>query len=417
MDQKKLVVIGGGAAGFFCAVNAARLCPNLEVIVLERTGKLLQKVKVSGGGRCNTTHACFEIGEMASRYPRGAKFVRKAFHQFFTTDTIEWFKERGVPLKTEPDGRMFPEANTSQAIIDCLLKEANKHKVQVMMNREVKAILPIDNGFNLQFKNDEILATDFVTLACGGFQRLEQFDWLKNLHLEIVQPVPSLFTFNFPNHPLNKLMGVSVPKVVVKILGTKLSSSGPLLITHWGLSGPAVLRLSAFAARELEAMKYQFKASVNWFPEMTESTCLEYLQMLRNTAATKRVVKENFTEMPARLWEFLLAEAGIADDKRWADITAASQNKLAKLICSYEVAANGKTIFKEEFVTAGGIDLAEIDANTMMVKKHPGLFIGGEIMNVDGITGGYNFQHAWTSGFVAAKAIASLQLAISSLQT
>lgn len=406
MTNKKLVVIGGGAAGFFCAINAARLNPSLEVILLERTGKVLQKVRVSGGGRCNATHACFDIGEMAERYPRGAKFVRKAFHHFFTTDTIEWFKARGVPFKTEPDGRMFPEANTSQAIMDCLLKDANQHKVQLMMNREVRVVLPVTNGFEVHLKDEGILPANFVMLACGGFQRIEQFDWLQNLALKIVPPVPSLFTFNFPNHPLNKLMGVSVPMASVKIIGTKLTASGPMLVTHWGLSGPAVLRLSAFAARALEVVRYQFKISINWHPQMNENTCLQQLQVMRSTNASQRVVKSNFTQVPARLWEFLLTEAGIGDDKRWADISAASQNKLAKLICNYEVQANGKTIFKEEFVTAGGIDLSEIDANTMMVKKYPNLFVGGEIMDVDGITGGYNFQHAWTSGFIAAKAIA-----------
>ena len=407
MKQQRLIVIGGGAAGFFCAVNAARLNPALDVIIVERTGKVLQKVKVSGGGRCNVTHACFDITEMASRYPRGEKFVKKAFYQFFTTDTMEWFQSRGVELKTEPDGRMFPMANTSQAIIDCLMNDLNKYRVNLQLNKPVEKIEPSANGFKIQFTNNEIMQADFVMLACGGFQKLIQFNWMNNLNLKIAEPVPSLFTFNFPKHPLNNLMGVVGANAQVKIAGTKLVNQGPVMITHWGLSGPGILRLSAFAARDLAAVNYQFTIIVNWCTDYNEQSFVQKIQILRNQSASQKPINGNFTGLPSRLWEFMLQQSGIDDTKRWADLQSAMINKLAKCICAYEMKAEGKTTFKEEFVTAGGITLSEIDANSMMSKQYRGLYFGGEIMDVDGITGGYNFQHAWTSGFVAAKHIAA----------
>ena len=250
MNKKRLIIIGGGAAGFFCAANAARLNPSLEISIVEKSSKVLQKVKLSGGGRCNVTHACFDIDEMASCYPRGARVMKKAFYQFFTTDTIEWFQSRGVALKTEPDGRMFPVSNSSQSIIDCLMQEIEKQKVKIRLNSAIEKIEPTENKFRLHYSSGVTEDAGFVMLACGGFAKLTQFDWLKNLELKIDAPVPSLFTFNFPNHPLNELRGVTVANAQVKIAGTKLSSQGAVLVTHWGLSGPAVLRLSAFAALE-----------------------------------------------------------------------------------------------------------------------------------------------------------------------
>ncbi len=407
MAKKRLVVIGGGAAGFFCAINAARLNPALEVIIVERTGKVLQKVKVSGGGRCNVTHACFDIAEMASRYPRGERFVKKAFYHFFTTDTIEWFLSRGVELKTEADGRMFPKANTSQAIIDCMMNEVNKHRVHLQLNKPVEKIEPSVNGFQIFFTNNEIMQANYVMLACGGFQKISQFAWMSNLNLKIAEPVPSLFTFNFPNHPLNQLMGVVGANALVKISGTKLSNQGPVLITHWGLSGPGILRLSAFAARDLASVNYHFTITINWCTDFNEQTFVQKIQLLRNQSANQKPINGNFTSLSLRLWAFMLQQAGIDDTKRWADLQSVMINKLAKCICAYEMKAEGKTTFKEEFVTAGGIALSEIDANSMMSKQHQGLYFSGEIMDVDGITGGYNFQHAWTSGFVAAKHIAA----------
>ncbi|MBK9732598.1 MAG: NAD(P)/FAD-dependent oxidoreductase [Chitinophagaceae bacterium] len=406
MNQKKLLVIGGGAAGFFCAVNAARLNPALQVTIAEKSGQVLQKVKVSGGGRCNVTHACFDIQEMAGCYPRGERFMRSAFHHFFSTDTIEWFQSRSVPLKTEDDGRMFPEANTSQAIIDCLFGEMQRYNVTLQLHFPVEKIEPLDEGFHIYYRKGEKLYTDFVMIACGGFSKATQFDWLKNLKLQIEEPVPSLFTFNFPGHPLNKLMGIAASDAIIKIAGSKRSSNGPVLITHWGLSGPAVLKLSAFAARELSNVNYQFKVVVNWCSTYQEQSFVEKIKEQRALSPARKLINGNFTGLASRLWEFLLIESGIDETKRWADLTVTMINKLAKNCCAYEMNANGKTTFKEEFVSAGGISLKEMDVNSMMSKRYNGLYFAGEILDVDGITGGYNFQHAWTSAFIAATHIA-----------
>jgi predicted Rossmann fold flavoprotein len=405
--HKTLIVIGGGAAGVFCAVTAARLNPKLQVIIVEKTSKLLQKVKHSGGGRCNVTHACFEIEEMSNRYPRGKHFVKKTFHQFFTTDTVQWFEQRGIALKTEQDGRMFPKANTSQAIIDCLENEISKYKVEVQFHKQVTLIEPIDTGFEIHFNEGQIKSCNYVVLACGGQNKIEQFNWLQNLSFKVAAPVPSLFTFNFPNHPLNALTGVSVPNVTIKIAGFKMHVNGPVLITHWGISGPAVLKLSAFAAIHLAELNYRYQVIVNWCSSHTEISVLEQIQRIRNNHSAQKVVNGNFTDIPARLWQFLLQVATVDDLKRWADLTNNQMNKLAVALCNYKIEANGKTTYKDEFVTAGGIELSEVDANTMMSRRYPGLYFGGEILNVDGITGGYNFQHAWTSGFIAGKHIAA----------
>jgi predicted Rossmann fold flavoprotein len=427
VSPKSLVVIGGGAAGFFCAINAARLNPRLEVIILEKTSKVLAKVRISGGGRCNVTHACFEIPEMIKKYPRGAHFVKKAFHLFFTNDTIHWFAERGVKLKTEPDGRMFPVSNSSQSIIDCLLKEAEKYHVTVKMNTEVKSVKPETPGVSQSVIKDEITAhnekfvlkigipgtedyrlmtADFVCVSCGGYPKAAMFDWLKNTGHTIETPVPSLFTFNMPGNDITKLMGISVENAKVRIAGTKLETQGPLLITHWGLSGPAILKLSAWGARELALRQYEFSAIINWLPIYNEQTLKEKFDLLRFDMAAQKMINKNPFGLPARLWEYFLLQHGIKEETRWADLPAALQHKLIKTICAYECIVKGKTTFKEEFVTAGGVKLKEVDPNTMMSKHMPGLFFAGEILDVDGVTGGFNFQHAWTSGWIAAKSIA-----------
>ena len=403
--SKQLTVIGGGAAGFFCAVNAARLNSSLKVTIIEKNNKLLSKVKVSGGGRCNVTHASFDRAEMSKRYPRGQHFVKKAFHQFFTTDTINWFEERGVKLKVEEDGRMFPMTDSSQTIIECLLKEANRFGVVILMNKEVKRINAQHSIFNVQCSSGEALQTDYLCIASGGYPKSSMFDWLKELGHTIEEPVPSLFTFNLPNHPITKLMGVSVEKAKVKIVGTKLEEEGPLLITHWGLSGPAVLRLSAWGARELKIKNYELIIFINWLPDYNEETLRKKFQELRNTNASQKIINKNSFGLPSRLWEFFAEQSGIKNEWRWADLPSFEQNKFIKSLCNYECEVKGKTTFKEEFVTAGGIKLNEVDVNTMMSKKIPNLFFAGEVLNVDGITGGFNFQHAWTSGWVAAKSI------------
>ena len=404
LNKKKLVVIGGGAAGFFCAINAAAFNSDLEISIIEKTTKLLSKVKVSGGGRCNVTNSCFSISQMIKNYPRGENFLKKAFHQFFTTDTIEWFKERGVELKTEADGRMFPVSNSSQTIIDCLMKEVNKCGIKILMNREVKKLSMVNGEWSIIFANDENIKADFVCVASGGFSKSIQFNWLKDLGHSIEEPVPSLFTFNIPNNPIKDLMGIAV-ETIVKIVGTKFSQQGPLLITHWGFSGPAVLKLSAFAARELQKANYDFKIAVNWLPAYNEQTLREKFSQARHDLAAQKIVNRNPFFLPQRLWEYFLQQSAINENIRWADLPAKQQNILIKILCMEEFSVKGKTTFKEEFVTSGGIKLNEIDANTMQSKIVPNLFFAGEVMDVDGITGGFNFQHAWTSGWIAGKAI------------
>lgn len=405
---KQLVVIGGGAAGFFCAVNAARLNPGLKVTVVEKSNKLLAKVKVSGGGRCNTTHACFDIPELSRRYPRGQHFVKKAFHWFHPAHTIEWFAERGVTLKTEADGRMFPVTDHSQTIIDCLLKEATRYGVEILMQSEVKHIAHTDNAFLITLSDSSILTPDYLCIATGGYPKASMFHWLKATGHTIEEPVPSLFTFNMPGNPVTALMGISVEQAMIKVNGTKLAEKGPLLITHWGMSGPAILRLSAWGARILADKAYLFTITVNWLPEHNEQSLQDTWPELREQFASQKLGARNPFELPARLWLYLLNQCGIQENTRWADLPAKDRNRLIKQLAGQEFAVSGKTTFKEEFVTCGGIRLSEIDPNTMQSRQVPGLFFAGEVMDVDGITGGFNFQHAWTSGWLAARAIASL---------
>ena len=404
--NKTLVVIGGGAAGFFCAVNAARLNTSLKVIIIEKNNKLLSKVKVSGGGRCNVTHNCFEIDELAKKYPRGDKFLRKAFHWFNTKNTVEWFNERGVELKTEADGRMFATTNTSQTIIDCLIDEANKYKVEILLSSDVKQIVKKADLFGIEFANsNRVIDANFVCVACGGFAKTSQFDWLIKLGHSIESPVPSLFTFNIPNNNITQLMGVAVENTVIKIAGTKLQSQGPTLITHWGLSGPAVLKLSAFAARELANKNYEFEVIVNWLPQFNEQSLQQEFALFRQKLSTQKLFGKNIFGLPNRLWDYFLNSSNINTATRWADLTSKHQNTLIKNITAQTFNVKGKTTFKEEFVTCGGIKLNEIDVNTMQSKIVTNLFFAGEVLDVDGITGGFNFQNAWTTGWIAAKSI------------
>lgn len=402
--SKKLIVIGGGAAGFFCAVNAARMHPNLEVLILEKSNKLLSKVKVSGGGRCNTTHACFEIADLVKKYPRGQQFLKKSFHWFYTKDTIEWFEERGVQLKTEQDGRMFPDTNDSQTIINCLLQEADKYGVKVQLQTEVTSVKAND-GFQILTANGKSFQCQWLCVATGGYPKASMFEWLTALGHQIETPVPSLFTFNLPKHPITALMGVAVERAQVKINGTKLVEEGPLLITHWGLSGPVVLKLSAWGARQLADATYQYQITVNWVPDYHENSLREAWHGIRTSLSAQKLVNRNPFSLPSRIWVFLLESAGINPEIRWADLASKDQNKLIQLLTGHSFLVNGKTTFKEEFVTCGGIKLSEIDANTMMSKKIPNLYFAGEVMDIDGVTGGFNFQNAWTSGWIAAKHI------------
>lgn len=404
--NKVLVVAGGGAAGFFCAVNAARINPALEVILLEKSQKFLSKVKISGGGRCNVTHSCFHIPELVTRYPRGKNFLKKTLHWFSPADTVNWFQERGVEIKTEPDGRMFPVTDSSQTIIDCLLNEASKYKVALEPAVGLESFFKEEGKFVLSLSDKRKMACDFLCIACGGFPKMSQFEWLIRNGHTVETPIPSLFSFNVNDRALQQLSGISVSDAQIKIKSEKLSASGPLLITHWGLSGPAILKLSAFGARALAGLNYDFEIVVNWLhgTGYNEQRLRDEWLDLKSANASKPVHKNPFG-LPVRLWQYFLDRCGIAHEKRWADINSAEQQKLINLLTAHRHKVEGKTTFKEEFVTAGGIRLNEIDPNTMESKKIPHLFFAGEIMDVDGITGGYNFQHAWTSGWIAAKAI------------
>jgi len=401
-----LIVIGGGAAGIFCAVNAARLNNKLQVTVLEKSSKLLSKVKISGGGRCNVTNHISDPDLFSSMYPRGNRFVRKAFYQFFNSDTIEWFESRGVKLHAEKDGRMFPTTNNSQTIIDCLMKEANLYGVQFMMHCTVKEIIKTEKNWELLLSDERRLIASAICMATGGGNKPEHFQMIQSLGHSIHQPVPSLFTFNLPRHPITELMGLSVANATVKIQSENLKESGPLLITHWGLSGPAVLRLSAWGARMLAEKEYRFTIIVNWLNQQKEEQVRLLFQQLRIQNGSKKISASCPYELPQRLWNFLLTQSEIEEECRWADLPQKKQNRLIGLLVGHEFNVEGKSTFKEEFVTAGGVDLKEIQVATMESKLQEGLYFAGEVMDVDGITGGFNFQHAWTSGFVAATAIA-----------
>jgi len=409
-QRKKLIVIGGGASGFFCAVNAARLDSSLEVVILEKSAKLLSKVRISGGGRCNVTHASTMVDDMLDAYPRGRNFIRKTLHQFSSNDTVKWFAERGVTLKTEQDGRIFPVSDQSQTIINCLMAEAEQYSVNIVMQADVISIHKDQEGFKLSVmisgRSAVVEKADFVCIAAGGHPKLSGFDWLEKTGHSIETPVPSLFTFNIPDKHLHALMGVSSKHAMVKIPSLKLQETGPVLITHWGLSGPVVLKLSSRAARELNAADYGFEVRLNWVPDSHESMMLEALKKVKAAARNTIGSKNNF-DLSARLWNYLLIKSDIDPETIWPNIPQQALVRLSQSLCNDPYRVSGKTTFKEEFVTAGGIKLEEINPLTMESKKMAGLFLAGEVMNVDGITGGYNFQHAWSSGWIAAKTIAS----------
>lgn len=403
--KQRIAIIGAGAAGCFAAANIP-YNEDREVIVFEKTGKALQKVKVSGGGRCNTTHACFDIPELVSRYPRGKQLLKKSLYQFGPQDTINWFGKRGVQLKEEPDGRMFPVTDSSQTIIDCIWQEMMRNKVQVLYHKGIERIEKTRDSFVLHFTDKSTHEADKILIACGGFPKQEQYKWLLELGHTIQTPAPSLFTFNIPQHPITELMGVSVPDAMVKMNGTKIAEHGPLLITHWGLSGPAVLRTSAWAARELQERNYEFTIQVNWLLDVKENELKEEIAQIRKDLGKQLVQFKNPFNLPRRLWEYQLQQCGIKEETKWGELPAAAQNKLIEALIRDTYHIKGKTTFKEEFVTCGGITLSEIDPQTMQSRVVPGLYFAGEIMDVDGITGGFNFQHAWSSSYIAAKHLA-----------
>jgi predicted Rossmann fold flavoprotein len=395
----KIAVIGGGAAGFMAAITAKETNPQASVTIFEKTDKVLVKVKVSGGGRCNVTNATFSISQLIKNYPRGGRELKKSFNHFFTTDTVNWFENRGVTLKTEADNRMFPSSNSSQTIVDLLQNTAENLAIRLSYKSKITAITPSENGIILSI-NGETLIFDKVIIASGGSPKESGLDWLKKLGYKIVSPVPSLFTFNMPKNPITKLMGLSVPNVITSIKGSKLRQTGPLLITHWGMSGPAILKLSAWGAQDLAKQNYNFSVQVNWLAMNEEELRSQFSNM---TSSRKQMYKHNPIEIPKRLWHFMLNKLEIAEDQIWNELAKKNKNRLINMLLNDEFEVKGKTTFKEEFVSCGGIDLSEINMQTMESKLHPGIYFAGELLNIDGVTGGFNFQAAWTTGYLAGK--------------
>ncbi|MEY4433736.1 MAG: hypothetical protein RLZZ44_1870 [Bacteroidota bacterium] len=399
-----IIVVGGGAAGFFSAINIVERNPKLKVAILERGKEVLSKVRVSGGGRCNVTHACFEPNELVKFYPRGEKELRGPFHQFCSGDTIEWFEKHGVELKIEDDGRMFPVSNSSQTIIDCFVSASHKLGITILTGQSVQSIFKKDNCWKIETQTENYLAEKLI-LATGSNPKI--WDLLHTFGHAIVTPVPSLFTFNIKDPRIKELPGIAT-QVNVKVLGSKLESTGPLLITHWGMSGPAILKLSAWGARILHDKNYQFTIEVNWLNDIDWEEAETLLKELKQEHAKKTVAKKSPLALQNRLWESLVLASGIGIETKWADLSKSQLQNLANQLTKGIFQVNGKSTFKEEFVTAGGIDLKEINFKTMESKLHPNLYFAGEIVNIDAITGGFNFQNAWTSGFIVANAITEL---------
>ena len=407
-----VIVIGGGAAGFFGAIACAEANPNLRVTLIEAGSKPLAKVRISGGGRCNVTHHCFEPALLVENYPRGGKALRGAFSRFQPRDTVQWYESRGVKLKTEADGRMFPVTDSSSTIINCLMQSAEKAGVDLRTGVGVKTVKQYldDRGqsyFEIGLKNERVLKCDRLLIATGSNPL--GYRWAKNLGHKIESSVPSLFTFNIKDPRLEGLAGLSVSNAKVKI-GTgknKLEQTGALLITHWGVSGPAVLKLSAWGARSLFDLKYNSTLQINWLPKYNQEELKQIFSKLKETHPKKKIVNYCPVELPKRLWQSLNGYSAISPDKVWSEISKKELNKLVVEILQGQYDIKGKGVFKDEFVTCGGVSLKEVNFKTMESKKCPGLYFAGEVLDIDGVTGGFNFQSAWTTSWLAGQAIAA----------
>ncbi len=397
-----VAVLGGGAAGFFSALSCKVHHPDADVTLFEKSSKLLSKVKVSGGGRCNVTHDCLNTNTLSKSYPRGERFLKKAFNQFSVSDTVKWFESRGVKLKIEDDGRMFPTTNDSDTIIRCLMDETKLLNVNIKTQSMVSKIEEGADQINLTV-DDEQLIFDRVIVATGGSPKLEGLKWLEVLGHKIELPVPSLFTFNMPSESIKSLMGLVVKNASVKVQGTKLKQSGPLLITHWGMSGPAILKTSAWGARYLNDVNYDFSIQVNWLNDATESDIRSAITEVASDNPKKKILNKNPFDIPSRLWDFLLEKIHIRKDMIWSEIGSKGMNKLVNILLNDVYRVSGKTTFKEEFVTCGGVSLSDIDSQSMQSKVVENLYFAGEVLDIDGVTGGFNFQSAWTTGFIAGK--------------
>ncbi len=407
MTPPRITIIGGGAAGFFAAITCAEAAPGADVTVLERGPQFLQKVRISGGGRCNVTHHCFDERELSARYPRGGRALIGLFRRFQARDTVGWFESRGVTLKSESDGRMFPTTDTSETVINCLLGEARRAGVTLRANCGVEhAARNAAGGFDLTLSNGEVSACDRLLLALGGARTPALGRLATELGHTLEPPVPSLFTFHIDCAWLRELAGVAV-EAEVSAPGASLRERAPLLLTHWGLSGPAVLRLSAWGARELHGKNYQFPLVVNWLPARNEAALAAELSARRQANPARLVVNVPIAPLPSRLWEKLVLAAGIPANARWADLSRSAQHSLARQLLHSEFTVSGKSLNKDEFVTCGGVRLGEVDMKTMQSRLCPGLFFAGELLDIDGITGGFNFQAAWTTGWIAGHSMAA----------
>jgi predicted Rossmann fold flavoprotein len=405
----EIVIMGGGAAGFFAAIAAARANGNCQVSLFERSSQFLSKVRVSGGGRCNVTHALFDPRKFTAGYPRGERELISPFHRFSAEDTVAWFEARGVPLKREKDGRMFPVTDSSQTIIDCLIKEANNAGVRLFTRKSIEsARVRTEGGFELKFSDGELTTCDRLLLATGGCRSIGGVvELVRSLRHTIEPPVPSLFSLHVPAPWLRSLPGISVSDVEVSV--GKLRERGPLLITHNGISGPVVLRLSAWGARILHEKEYYFSLRVNWAPQMKEEELRSEFQSRRQIEPTRRVTNSSIGAIPARLWEKLISNAGISPETNWTSLTRAGTTELIRQLRATELEIDGKSLNKEEFVTCGGVRLREINFKTMESRITPNLYFAGELLDIDGITGGFNFQAAWTTGWIAGHAMAGVE--------
>ncbi|MET3128818.1 putative Rossmann fold flavoprotein [Arcicella rosea] len=404
MSQKNIIIIGAGAAGYFGVISAAESNPDAKIILLEKNRTVLNKVRISGGGRCNVTHACFDNKQLSKFYPRGGSFLRNLFNQFNARNTVEWFEKQGVTLKTEADGRMFPDTDSSETIAQCLEKKAKELGVKIITSAGVKSVLTNKNKVTgVQLLSEEKLDCDALLITTGGNPQKSAYQWLADLGHQIVEPVPSLFTFNVPDSLFTELSGVSVQRASVRIAGKKIMQEGALLVTHWGFSGPAILKLSAWGARELADTNYDFTALINWIPEFSENQVRENFTLQKKVSPKKLIQSNPQFTLPTRLWKKFCELAEIDETMRWIDISNKSTNKLIENLLNSPQKVKGKTTFKEEFVTCGGIDLTEVNPQTMESKYIKNLFFAGEILDIDAVTGGFNFQAAWTTGFVAGK--------------
>ena len=403
MSKLNVAIIGGGAGGFYAAIHVKENYPDTDVVILEKSSKLLAKVKISGGGRCNVTNGCESIKELAEAYPRGSKQLRKLFGRFNNHHVMEWFEKRGVALVTQDDGCVFPVSQNSQSIINCFLHEAGRLGVNIETNAKVNSIEKEGEKILLGFADESIREFDKVIVATGGSPKHAGLKWLEDLGHKITTPVPSLFTFNMPNESVKELMGVVVEEALTTVEGTKLKGDGPLLITHWGMSGPAILKLSAFGARDLFEKGYDFNLRVNWVNETNTEVVRGALDQLILENRNKQLSTIRPYYLPTRLWDFMIEKLGLNPKLTWAELGNKGKNKIIEVLTNDVYHVQGKTTFKEEFVTCGGVSLESINMKTMESKVIPGLYFTGEVIDVDGITGGYNFQAAWTTAFIAAE--------------